>query len=41
MVVKNETFSLIKKAQENDQEAFEKVVNDNMLLVYKLSLIHI
>ncbi len=37
MVVKNETFSLIKKAQENDQEAFEKVVNDNMLLVYKLA----
>ncbi|MCH5171800.1 MAG: sigma-70 family RNA polymerase sigma factor [Erysipelotrichales bacterium] len=37
MVIAEELVSLIEKAQKGDQEIFEKLVNDNMLLVYKLA----
>ncbi|MCH5180710.1 MAG: sigma-70 family RNA polymerase sigma factor [Erysipelotrichales bacterium] len=37
MVIAEELVLLIEKAQNGDQEVFEKLVNDNMLLVYKLA----
>ena len=37
MVIAEELVSLIEKTKKGDQEAFEKLVNDNMLLVYKLA----
>ena len=37
MVIAEELVSLIEKAQNGDQNAFEKLVSDNMLLVYKLA----
>lgn len=37
MAIAEETMALIEKAQKGDQEAFAKLVQDNMLLVYKLA----
>ena len=37
MVIAEEQVTLIKSAQNGNQEAFDKLVKDNLLLVYKLA----